>query len=186
MSDITLTTLGNSLLLAAPFHPEMPARAREIGGRFDRDSRAWRFDIRDQARVEQLAADFYGYLPDATGETCTVRVTLTGYAIPQEVRFAGRVIARRYERDYAVRLPDNVVIVDGRFPARGGSRANPAIGECDGVVLEIRDLPVEALEAETTLAYEIVDGDPLAALRDERERLLARVAEIEQLLGGAA
>lgn len=186
MSDITLTTLGNQLILAAPYHPDMPAAARSIGGRFDRDTRAWKFDIRDQARVEELAARIYGYRGETSGHTCIVRVTLDGYSLPRSVRFAGREICRRENRDDDVRLAEGVVLVGGRFPWSGGSKTRPLVGDCEGVVLEIRDLPVEALEAGSELPFEIIDGDPEAGLREERERLLARLAEIDALLGVAA
>ncbi|MFJ7063110.1 hypothetical protein ACK8N7_00745 [Streptomyces griseobrunneus] len=55
----------------------------------------------------------------------------------------------------------------------------------DDVVVEIRDLPRGALETEEADSYEIVpDQQPvdLEALRAERARLLARIADIDALL----
>lgn len=51
-------------------------------------------------------------------------------------------------------------------------------------MLEIRDLPAGALTLldRENKPYELVDGDPRRALREERERLTRRIAEIDRLL----
>lgn len=99
----------------------------------------------------------FGYHPDPSGETCTVRITLRAWDGGESVlRFAGRQIAQRRERDWKVRLADGVTVVEGEFEKKGGSRRNPEIGHVDGVVLEIRDLPVELLNADIELSYEVV------------------------------
>lgn len=183
MNDITIETAGNYIYLVSPYDASFPARAKAIGGRWDRARKAWRFDVRDQSRVEALAAEFWGYEPQGSGEAVTVRFAAAHHYHDGEVRFANRRIAWRVERDSPVRLADNAVVVEGRFPSSGGSRNNPTVGyDCDGVIVELRDIPASMLELESNDSYSIEHGDPKRALREERERLVKRLAEIDREL----
>lgn len=165
MQDVTVTDRGNTTLLVSPYNKDIPAEAKRIGGRWNPTLRAWEFDIRDHDKVEQLAARFYGYTPADTGETVTIRVNAYDY-VPDDYR--------EYDK----------IVVAGR----GGSRNSPCIiGDNDDrpdPVLEIRDLPAGALTLidRENKRYELVDGDPRRALREERERLTRRLAEIDRLL----
>jgi hypothetical protein len=187
MNDITIETAGNYIYLVSPYDASFPARAKAIGGRWDRARKAWRFDVRDQSRVEALAAEFWGYEPRGSGEKVTVRFKAEHHYHDGEVRFANRRIAWRTERDSPVRLAENAVVVEGHFPASGGSRNSPTVSWSDeGAVVELRDIPASMLELEPEDSYEIVDGDPGKALREERERLVKRLAQIDELLGEKA
>ncbi|WP_094663499.1 hypothetical protein [Bifidobacterium tissieri] len=77
-----------------------------------------------------------------------------------------------------------MIIVNGRFADRAGSAKYPEVGDCDGVILEIRDLPASALTLLDQDKYELVndDSDPLAALREERQRLMTRIAQIDKII----
>lgn len=73
------------------------------------------------------------------------------------LRFAGEEICRRSNRDY-VSLAINVEVVEGKFPKRGGSIRFPRlIDDNSVVVLQVADVPVEALENETAIAWEKVE-----------------------------
>ena len=100
--------------------------------------------------------------------------------------FVGRCICWRRGRDLPVRLAEDVVIIDGEFPASAGSVRYPAVIRGSWkVTIEVRDVPVEALAAEKELRFERIDADAQAqreALIAERERLIARLAEIDEAL----
>ena len=85
-----------------------------------------------------------------------------------------------------MKIPEDVVIIDGEFPASAGSVRYPAvIRGSRTVTIEVRDVPVEALAAEKELSFERIDADTQAqreALIAERERLIARLAEIDEAL----
>lgn len=195
MQDVTVTDRGNSTILDSPYNRDMIPEAKQLGGKWNPALRAWEFDIRDHDKVEQLAARFYGYTPADTGETVTIRVNAYDY-VPDDYReynkvvVAGRIVATRPSRDADVRLARNVILHSGAFAGRGGSRNSPCIigdnGDRPEPVLEIRDLPTGALSLldKERKPYELVDGDPKRALREERDRLMNRVAEIDRLLAG--
>lgn len=188
MTEISVQTRDSRLHVTSPYHPAFPAAARRLGGRFDGATKAWTFDPRDEDRVRELLTDTYGTDGTAQGETVTVRADLgQRYGRYREATYylGGRQIAHRPGRDERVRLGDGVVVVTGGFPSSGGSRAHPDLNPQEGTVLEVRDLPKAAADDElerdgVTLVEVRVDREALEA---ERERLRARLAEIDQLLG---
>lgn len=182
--DITITTENGKTVLASPYHPDLPAQARKLGGRFNRASSTWVFDARDEARVRDLARAVYGTDGETAVELVTVRLDMNRLYGEPDLWFAGRRIARRPARDSAVRLGDGVIVVEGGFASSGGSMKYPSLAAKDGTVLEVRDLPRTAVEAEDSDGVEIVgeQGPDVDALLAERERLLARLAEIDAQL----
>lgn len=64
---------GNTAIATAPYHPSFSGFARQIGGRWIADKRAWSFDSRDVARVRDLLLDLFGTDGSPT-ELVTLRV----------------------------------------------------------------------------------------------------------------
>ncbi len=196
--DITITeTSRGRIAVTTPYSADFVAAAKRLGGRWAPKSKTWTFDPRDRARVEDILTQCFGWVSQPSGELATVRVVIDdgGGNVP-EVRFAGRPICWRRGRDEAVRLADNVVLVAGHFPGSGGSMRRPLVISAPSdaeVTLEIRDIPVEALAAETSsrwdsLRWERVDAGGAAqraALVAERKRLQSRLAEIDAILAAA-
>lgn len=190
-TTVTIESTGDQLHLIAPYDPAFPAEAKRIGGRWHAASRTWRFDPRDRDKVEVLAAETWGWTPDDEDvPTVTIRYTIGSWDCDRaELRLAGRRFAWRPGRDSDVQIADGVVLIEGEFPGRGGSVRYPTLGSsAEGVVLEIRDLPVSVARkiVDEKSGAVIIDGADRAreALVAERERLVARLAEIDALLDG--
>jgi excisionase family DNA binding protein len=185
--DVQVDTTEGITYLISPYNTDVPPRAKEIGGRWDPDRKAWRFDSRDEDRVRALAREIFGTDGrPADGDLVTVRVRLAdfeGTKWDNAAQFAGRKVAERPGRDSPVRLAANIVLVEGSLRGGGGSMRYPLIDADDSVIVEIRDLPRAALDVEKPGTYTIV-GEQIdtAALLAEREQLLSRVAEIDALL----
>ncbi|MGE0257299.1 MAG: DNA repair protein RadC [Alphaproteobacteria bacterium] len=48
------------IAVSSPYNPQFPARARELGGIWDRGRSVWLFDPRDEERVRALCEEVYG------------------------------------------------------------------------------------------------------------------------------
>lgn len=188
MSAITITTADGKTSVQSPYHPDWPAEARKIGG--DWRGGAWVFDSRDEERIRSLARSIYGTdgSPDPGG-TVSVRISVTdargdGGGRPASLYVAGRLIATRYDRDEQPRLADGVVLIKGGFEASAGSRNYIQLGPEDGTVVEVRDVPrAVAIDRGLEIVQSADTGMPdHEALRVERARLAARLAEIDAIL----
>lgn len=188
--SVTVTTENGKTSVTSPFDAEFVSKAKTIGGKWDGANKAWTFDSRDEQRVRDLCRQVYGTDGNAveTGDLVTVRVHLSdheGSKYDNFAKFAGQRIAHRPDRDSAVRLAANVVLIEGKLPSTGGSMRYPNIDAGSDVIVEVRDIPRATLALEREQDYEIigetsnVDVDALLA---EREQLLARIAEIDALL----
>lgn len=186
--DVKIETEGDNLYLTSPYNPDLNPQVKQIGGKWDPATKRWGFDVRDEQRVRDICRSLYGTdgSREQDGDLVTVRVRLAdheGSKYDNHVSFAGRRIAERPGRDAPVRLAANVVVVEGTLPGSGGSMRYPNVDAGQAVVVEVRDLPRAALSVEREDSYEIVgEKVDVDALLAERERLLARVAEIDALL----
>lgn len=182
----------NQIHVYSPYNPEFPAAAKQLGGRWNAAEKCWTFDSRDEQNVRDLCIEIYG--TDGTeSNLVTVRITANrdlesdycnGYYM------FGRQIARATGRDSGAFPCDGVVVLEGRKFRSGGSRKNWKTIIRQGTIFEVRDVPQQAIDNEGT--YELdngyytleyvdsaVDHD---ALKAERAKLVARIAEIDELL----
>jgi hypothetical protein len=186
MSNVTVTTANGKTTVESPYHPDWPAQARTLGGRWS--GGAWVFDSRDEGRVRELARDIYGTdgTPDAGG-TVTVRIGVSDVrgdrgGRPATLYRYGRKIATRFGRDEEPRLGEGVVLISGGFAGSAGSHNYISLGPLDDTVVEVRDIPRSVA---VDHGLDVVDEGRVdhEALRAERERLTARIAEIDAILG---
>ncbi|MFK0294791.1 hypothetical protein ACIQU6_30565 [Streptomyces sp. NPDC090442] len=186
MSTVTITTENGKTCVESPYHPDWPSEARNLGGKWS--GGVWVFDARDESRVRELAREVYGTdgTPDPGGNV-TVRIPLVvdvrgpGNGRPATLYRYGRTIATRFGRDEEPRLGDGVILVEGGFTGSAGSRSYIELGPLDGTVVEVRDVPRSLAEEHGLEIVEDDKPDP-HTLRAERERLVARIAEIDALL----
>lgn len=195
---VTITEAGSNLVVSTPYVEEFPPAARKIGGRWNGSDKTWIFDSRDTDRVKSLCRNLFGTAgAEDEADLITVQIKLdelnqpaffecaNGSSYANRIRWCGRVIAHRASRDGDVDLGDGVRLVAGTFEYRGGSVKNPALGDLDGVELEVRDVPRLMFDQlpdtdGVTVLDTTVDREALAA---ERTRLLERLAEITAILG---
>jgi hypothetical protein len=162
MIEITRNKEARRVYLASPYHPDMPSRAKQIGGKWEGTSKRWRFDERDELRVRELAVEIFGTDGDDGAELVTLRVKIDDLARGQRVLFiAGREVAKRFHRDIDPQLGDGVIVVEGGFDDRGGSMKYPLLDPQPFTVLEVRDVPRPL--AEQVEGAEIVSVDKPAA-----------------------
>lgn len=190
---------GNTAIATAPYHPSFSGFARQIGGRWIADKRAWSFDSRDVARVRDLLLDLFGTDGSPT-ELVTLRVVCDSSVWDKcggdlEMWLAGRLIAKTTDRDATPRLGSGVVVVAGKGFASGGSRKTPEVQFHGGTIFELRDVPLriarrvaDAHPKYITVESSIMSPPPeqidtkRAELLAERAALASRLAEIDREL----
>jgi hypothetical protein len=187
---------GNDIIAHSDYHPDLPRQAKKLGGRWNSNDKCWIFDVRDEERVRELYRTIYGTDGTiATGDMVNMRVTVkeeSDWAANRTgLYFAGRCVARATGRDSGAKLGNGVIVLEGGFDS-GGSMKNWKT-RCDRkkTVFEIRDVPrekaLEAVEDAKDDKYiervEIIENQiDVAKLENEKKMLLARIAEIDNIL----
>lgn len=189
---VSITISGSSLLVTSPYNSKFVDAAKRLGGRWR--GGAWVLDARDEARVRALCCECYGTDGTTAGDVVTLRIEWRkSRGVSQgPIEVYGRTIARATGRDSDARLGDGIAVLDGGFGS-GGSVKNWTTSVREGTVVLVRDFPRvradELLSAQTeedVRRYSIEDevmAIDRPALHAERERLVARIAEIDALLG---
>jgi hypothetical protein len=203
---VEITTSGSTLYVVSPYNAEFVSAAKRLGGKWR--AGAWHLDARDEARVRTLCREVYGTDGVSIADVVTLRVEWRQQDSEgtEPISLHGRTIARATGRDSGARLGDGIAVLAGSFGS-GGSMKNWRTTVRAGTIVLVRDFPRAAAEellarqaAETRVVG--VDGwegpvvvysvEPetapvdLAALRAERERLVARLAEIDATLATEA
>ena len=177
-------------LLYTPYNPDFVRRVKTIGGaRWDAKNRVWRIPVEAVDQARQIMREVYGEcdLPDNT-ERVTVKLTFSKDVIAElgPIIIYGKQIASASSRDSGARVGQDVVFLEGE-PGSGGSRNSWNTYIDAGSVVQVRNVPESMLTEPLPdgATYEIVPSKPAIdreALLAEKERLLARIAEINKML----
>lgn len=188
---VSIQTNGGQMSVVAPYNCKFVAQAKNWGGRWNPP--AWVFRPQEESRVRALCVDLYGEDGHGAVDTVTLRIewTQSGSISQEPIMANGRTIARATGRDSGARMGESIILLSGGFSS-GGSVKNWTTTVDAGTVVLVRDFPracaenlvsknnatnrrVYAIEAEAPT----IDRD---ALQAERERLVARIAEIGLLI----
>ena len=178
--------------ITSPYNTKFVSDAHNLAGVFSYTTRAWSFDIRDEADV--LEACYLAYGDDGYRYSiCDVQISMPdGYSKWQgSIEFFGHVVAKATGRNSGAKISEGVKIISGSFDS-GGSMKNWRTCAAEGTVIVLRDVSLPLVEAMMT-EYENVEveilnrteilGDDRENLIAERDRLTARLAEINAILG---
>ena len=187
-----ITRNEKHITVQAEYNSIFVEQARNLAGKWNDRDKTWVFDIRDEADVLQACYHAYGEDGIRTNK-CDVQVTLpTGYGVDKgTICFFGRQIARAFSRDSGAKVFGGVVVKAGGF-CSGGSARHWATCAKEGTVFILRDVSRDLVEMETdaetygdavieilnTTASSSRPAADRAALEAERDRLQARLAEI--------
>lgn len=192
---VTITTHGDKIHVATPYNPTFNQQAKRLGGRWSSDGKVWVFHTQTESRVRETVIRLFGTdRIDYTSVTVRIDANKAWRQDPTgddtSMYYAGRKILSRAQRDAAIRLGDGVASIAGTLPISGGSMRYPSLALCasDGVILEIYDVPAGHVDLEDDYV-EIVEPNSetpeqidVEALLAEKEKLAARLAEIDEIL----
>lgn len=190
--QIKITRQNNQIRVASPYSPDLPPKARQISGRWDRSAGEWVFPAAAEEEVRALYLDVYGEWDDVIQDTVTLLCVSDDGAYEERgsLTLGGRVVARAYGRDSGAITADGIIVLEGEFTS-GGSRANWRTMCEPGTKFKMLDVPrKKAIELvqdpDWCSKIEIIEEAPKTIDRDaliaERKRLADRIAEIDAIL----
>ena len=172
-----------------PYNSDFVAKIKKIGGRkWNSAEKCWEVPETEIDTVREYMMAVYGETDKADdSEKVTVKVTFneSEWAVCDSLFLFGKAIARATGRDSGAKVGDDVTVLSGKLTS-GGSARNWQTRAEDGTVIKVRNVPMAAL-ANTNgmnVTVEIIEEKEIdrAALIAEKEKILARLAEIEKLL----
>ena len=176
---------NGKIKVQSEYNRDFITRAKSIQGKWN--SPYWVFPEENINELREILLDIYGEcgeLADEAPVTVTVDLNLDDYDYGADIKIGGVTVVKRRYRDSDVIYSDNVMLISGGFPSSGGSRQNPRVYPYKGTVIRVKDIPARLYEKikdmDGVTLYKMPDK---AALIEERDRLLARLAELNALIG---
>ena len=187
---ISVEIIGEEALVKTPYNRGFVSAIKKIGGaRWTGE--AWKIPAEALNEAREMMLKHYGETDQADDEKITVRATFLQDVeeLTDSVTSLGKTIARATGRDSGARVGEDAVLVKGRIGS-GGSMKNWTSWVENGSVFILHNVSKALYERgydqynEEIATYEIVDegADHKAKLNEEKERLLKRIAEIEEEL----
>lgn len=184
-----ITVENNRANVYSPYNADFVSKIRGIGGaKWDSSAKCWSVPAESVDQVREIMLDVYGETDLISGRKVSVRLTFSQsvaeYNAP--VTIYGKTVSRAFGRDSGARVGNDVAFVQGA-PKSGGSAKNWTSVVPEGSVVVLHNVPESMLEQELPggVTAEVLSDEPnRAELLREKERLLARLAEIDRLLAG--
>lgn len=187
---VSISRTEKTISVNAEYNSVFVPLARNLGGKFT--SGNWMFDIRDEASVLEACYRCYG--DDGIRKNqCDVRISVQDRPEMGQhnapIAVFGKTIARAYNRDSGAKITTGVVIESGGFDS-GGSMKNWRTICKENTVFIVRDVSrvlVDEHDQTDVFTVEILASQKPVSKADllkEKASLEARLAEINQKLGG--
>lgn len=187
--SIKIDIIDDRAMITSPYNADFVSAIKQIGGaRWDRARRVWSIPADTVEQAREVMRRVYGE-DDRPNAQPNVSVRLTFgervYRTQEPIMIYGKTVASAYGRDSGARVGDDVAFVTGS-PESGGSVKNWATIIPEGCIAVLHNVPQTALQMDLPegVTAEVIEkkGPDRAALENEKNRLLARIAEIDRLL----
>ena len=172
-----------------PYNAEFVAAIKKLGGaKWSREGGCWKIPENRIPEVREIMQRIYGETDQKSDKKVKVRLTFlkSVHEYCGDVTILGKCMAHARGRDSGARAGNDVSYISGG-PESGGSAKNWTSEVREGSVAILYDVPEALLSSplpdgvEMEILEESVDRK---ALEEEKQRLLARLAEIDKLLAG--
>lgn len=187
---ITVKIKGARAHIYTPYNKAFVSKIKRIGGsEWDGMERCWIIPASELDIARKYMQEEYGEtdLPDDEERvTVDVKFCYDEYETTSSICLFGRPVIKAWGRDSGARTCEDVTLIEGRIYSAGSMKYWETCVE-KGTVLRIKNLTRAALELEPDYEIEITEvqkpGADVEALMIEKEKLLARLAEIDKILG---
>ena len=194
MNDIVLKSNKGRTKIYTPYYPDFVREIKKIGGaRWNSSSRCWSVPEEMTDAVREIIKSVYGYTdqdPATEMVNVIVRFKSDVYKTQDSYDMFGKVLSRAWSRDSGAIAGDDVIYLEGN-PESGGSKKHWDSIVPEGSVVKIINIPkgvyeskIEDLKKHEDYYTIEIEGTKIdrEALLVEKEKLLARLEEIEKIL----
>jgi len=180
-----ITESNGKISIDTPYNADFVTKIKAAGAKWNTSTKTWQMDARSIASARAIMREVYGQ-DDLPCDTVSVKVTIKKdiRASRAPIVILGRTIASAKGRDTGARIGDGVCFESGKADS-GGSMNNWCTIIEEGSVIILYDIAKNAVTDMIGVdpeycGIEVVElQTPKTALAEEKERLLARLAEIE-------
>ena len=190
MNDIRIKTKDKKAYVYTPYNKNFVQKIKKIRCAAWNGS-AWTVDADFIPAVREIAKSIYGYDDTEEVETVTLRITFMqdNEVYHDDIRLFGKTIASAYGRDSGAKLGKDAVLIKGNACSGGSVKNWRTIIVAESVIL-LNNVPRQMYEKKNgvydpeEIKIEIVENDKIDInkLKEEKERLLKRIAEIDKVL----
>lgn len=191
--DIKIKVENEKAYVYTPFNKNFAKKMRAMNGNWN--GSAWVVNSMFVSAVREIMRNVYGYDDTDTDiQTVTLRIVFleNQSAYHDGIRMFGKTIATAYSKNSGAKLGDDVALIKGSIYS-GGSVKNWNTEIDRDTVINLYNVPVTMYEKEKDsynpeeIKIEVVEdedanGTAISKLKEEKEKLLRRIAEIDEIL----
>ena len=183
-----IKTINGKANVYTPYNPDFVKRIKGIGGAiWNGSKKCWIIPETAIKAVREIMDDVYGYSDVKENETLTLKLTFNKCVSSEcsDVVFFGKVLSHAYGRDSGARIGDDVAYISGGAASGGSAKNWKSIVEEGSIAIlsNVNKIVYEKSKIEHGITVEVIENtNNKQSLLEEKERLLKRIAEIEELL----
>lgn len=193
LMPVTIDRSDDKVIVRCPYNLLFVNEAAKLRGIFEKTTKSWSFDARDESRLREICLEYFG-CDGISLDVVTLRILWRkrSFANEEPICVYGRPIAGARNATSGAKLSDGIVLLQGHFDSGYGSKNVEwtTTVSADTVVL-VRDFPrtkarkLETEQPHESRHYSIEPEHPVIdrpALEAELLRIRERAAHIEELL----
>lgn len=190
MSEIEVKIRDDKAMLYTPYNPEFVKRIKKFSdARWNSGEKCWTIDESNLGAARVIMKEIYGYADNEINEKVTLKIHVKESVSKKhgDVILFGKILSHATGRDSGARSGSDVAYIHGSDYSGGSAKNWESVVSEDSEILlhnvnknlyeEYLENPQEEYEIEV-----VTDSIDSAALKQEKERLLKRIKEIDHLL----
>lgn len=190
MSEIEVKIRDDKAMLYTPYNPEFVKRIKKFSdARWNSGEKCWTIDESNLDAARVIMKEIYGYADNEINEKVTLKIHVKESVSKKhgDVILFGKILSHATGRDSGARSGSDVAYIHGSAYSGGSAKNLESVVSEDSEILlhnvnknlyeEYLENPQEEYEIEV-----VTDSIDSAALKQEKERLLKRIKEIDHLL----
>jgi len=168
------------------YNSEFVKRARDLGGKWDANSKSWIFSESVVDYVKNLLQEIYGVTGENDYETCTLVVKNKNKGGDDSIELFGRTILRGFGRKSEVQLGEDIIWISG-VKKTTGSEKNWGVILVNGT-FEIQNFPLERTKFNDVQKAiqegwcEIKVTETITETKRSREEIESEIADLKEKL----